>query len=504
VKHKKIWIVAALAIGVVAACTKDITTTLGKDFIPPIDGVNVKDTILDVFGKTWGEDSASIPITSLNVLGNTTSSVFGHTQASINVQMQPAIDSFSFPVASDSLSLDSVVLVLSTGGGIYGDSTKPLGFRVYEIDQSAPFGVENNYPYRTTTQFAHAGELTYNNAPVSILPSSTNDSVKVFKDTTSNQLRIRLNNDFGNKLLKDYTFNHEYQTDSTFLLAFKGFQIVPENTGNALLPIILSGTNTKLAIYYTYINRDGSGKDTTVAYFRPSASSASSNYIQKDRTGSALEGNFPQGDTTISDPYLYFEAEPGIFSRIKLPDLSNFPASLIYKAELIVHSDNDPADITGNLIAPPNLFVAAYDYANKRRELLTGDVSATTLSTGLSYYYATDASSITSLGSYPYKIPDPDKVVDSVYRYQLNITHYLQNILLGKTVNKPLDIYCPGTGDSIYAPKLGQYISIGTSTSGGSLLPLNYPAIGHVRVKGPTNSTRKLQLHIVYSQVKEK
>jgi hypothetical protein len=503
VNQKKIWIIAALTLGVLAACTKEITTTLGKDFIPPIDGVHVKDTLIDVFGKTWGDDSASVPITSLNVLGNTNSSVFGQTNASINVQMQPAIDSFSFPVSSDSLTLDSVVLVLATGGGVYGDSTQSLAFRVYEIDQSAEFGVDNNYPYRTTTAFPRAAELTYNDAAKSILPTTTNDSVKVYKDTTTNQLRIRLKDDFGNRLLKEYTFNHEYQTDSTFLLAFKGFQIVPENTGNALLPIVLSGTNTKLAIYYSYLKKDTAGRDTAVAYFRPTSNSASSNYIKKDRTGSQLDAVFPTGDTTQSDPYLYFEASPGVYSRVKLPDLASFPKSLIYKAELIVHSDNDPADTKGNLIDPPNLFVAAYDSANKRREMLTGDVTATTLSSGLSYYYATDASSISTLGSYPYKVADPDKVVDSVYRYQLNITHYVQNIILGKTVNKPLDIYSPGTGDSLYAPNLGQYISIGTSTSSGSLLPLNYPSIGHVRVKGPANSTRKLQLHIVYSQVKE-
>lgn len=502
-KHKKIWIIAALTIGTIAACTKDITTTLGKDFIPPIDGVNVKDTLINVFAKTWGDDSASVPITSMNVLGNSNSSVFGHTQATINIQMQPAIDSFSFAVGKDSLTLDSVVLVLNTGGAIYGDSTKSLGFRVFEIDQNAAIGVDNNYPYRTTEEFAHAGELTYNNAPVSIDPKTTNDSVKVFGDTTANQVRLRLNNNFGNKLLKEYTFDHEYQTDSTFLDAFRGFQVVPENTGNALLPIILSGTNTKLAIYYTYINRDGSGKDTSVAYFRPTANSASSNFIKKDRTGTPLEDALPAGDTTVSDPYLYFEASPGVYSRVKLPELGTFPASLIYKAELIIHGDNDQSDEAGNLLEPPNLFVAAYDSKNHRRENLTGDVSPTTLSTGLSYYYATDASSIRSLGSYPVKIPDPDQVVDSIYSYQLSITHYVQNVLLGKTENKPLDIYCPGTGDTLYAPSLGQYISVGTSTSSGSLLPLNYPSIGHIRVKGPANSTRKLQLHIVYSPIKE-
>ena len=501
-KHKKIWIIAALIIGTIAACTKELSTNLGGDFIPPIDGVNVKDTLIDVYAKTWGDDSASVPITSLNVIGNLQSSIFGNTNAAINVQMQPVVDSFSFPVGSDSLELDSVVLVLNAGGAVYGDSTQNLAFRVYEIDQSAQFGVDDHYPYRTSELFPRGAELTYNNAAVSVLPSSTNDSVKVFGDTTKNQIRIRLNDAFGNRLLKDYKFDQEYKNDSTFLEVVKGFQIVPEKTGNALLPILLSGSNTKLAIYYNYQKRDTTARDTTVAYFRPTSNSASSNYIVKDRTGSEIESVLPVGDTTISDPYLYFEASPGAYSRLNL-DLTNFPMSLLYIAELIVHGEDDPADEAGNLLGPPNLFVAAYDYDNKRRVNLSGDVSFTQLSSGFSYYFATDASSIRSLGSYPVKVPDPDHVVDSIYRYQLNITKYVQGIIKDPSTNKPLDIYAPGTGDSLYEPKLGRFISLGTGNSGGSLTPLNYPAIGHIRVKGPANSTRKLQLHIVYSPIKE-
>ena len=501
-KHNKIWIIAALIIVAIAACSKDLTTNLGGDFIPPVDGVNVKDTLIDVYAKTWGDDSTSVPITSLNVIGNLQSSVFGNTNASINVQMQPVVDSFSFPVGRDSLQLDSVVLVLGAGGAIYGDSTKNLAFRVYEIAQSAQFGVDDHYPYRTTTAFPRGAELTYNNAAVNVLPSTTNDSVKVFGDTTRNQIRIRLSNAFGTRLLKDYTFDHEYKNDSTFLEAVKGFQIVPEKTGNALLPILLSGSNTKLAIYYNYQKRDTTARDTTVAYFRPTSNSASSNYIVKNRAGSEIASVFPVADTTVSDPYLYFEASPGAYSRLKL-DLNGFPASLLYKAELIVHGEDDPADKAGNLLGPPNLFVAAYDYDNKRHVNLSGDVSFTQLSSGFSYYFATDASSISSLGSYPVKVPDPDHVVDSIYRYQLNITKYVQGIIGDPTTNKPLDIYAPGTGDSLYEPKLGQFISLGTSNSSGSLTPLNYPSVGHIRVKGPANSKRKLQLHIVYSPIKE-
>lgn len=501
-KHKKIWI-AALAIGTIVACTKEINTELGKDFIPPIDGVNVKDTLINIYGKTWGDDTAAVPITSINMLGNAKSALFGGTQAAINVQMQPAIDSFSFPVGKDSLQLDSVVLVLNTGGIIYGDSSQALGFRVFEISQTAQFDINDGYPYNTSKEFAHDGELTYNNAPRMIDPKSTNDSINNFKDTTANQIRIRLNDNFGNKLLKDYTFNNEYKTDSTFKLAFRGFQILPENSGNALIPISLSGTNTKLAIYYKYINRDGKGKDTSVSYFRPNSLSASSNFIKRDRSGSELSGTLPAGDINASDNFLYFEATPGVYSRINIPALSSFPKSLLYKAELVLTQVRDDADAAGNFYAAPNLFISAYDSVNHRRQNLSKDITATTLSSGFGYYYATDATSIANMGSYPVKVPNPLSVGDSIYQYHLNITHQIQDVLLGRSANMPLDIYAPGTGDSLYEPTIGKYISIGTSTSSGSLLPLNYPALGRIRVAGPANTSGKIQLHIVYSPIKE-
>lgn len=497
-KHKKFWI-AALAIVTIVACTKEINTELGGDLIPPIDGVNVKDTLIDIYGKTWGEDTAAVPITAVNMLGFSKSTVFGNTQASINIQMQPAIDSFSFPVGKDSLQLDSVVLVLSTAGTVYGDSAQNLGFRVFEIAQSATFDVEDGYPYPTTEEFAHTNELTYNKTPRIIDPKTLNDSLDNFKDTSSNQLRVRLGDDFGNKLLKDYEFDKEYKTDSTFKLAFKGFQVTAETMGNALVPIILSGNNTKLAIYYKYTNRDGSGKDTAVSYFRPNSVSASSNYIKRDRSGGPLSGNFPQGNIDSSDQYLYFEANPGIYSRIKLPALDTFPESLLYKAELIMTESPDAGDISGALYSSPNLFVAAYDSTNKRRQNLSKDVTLSTLG----YSYITDASSLTSLGSFPTKIPNPSGSGDSVYQYRLSITHQVQDVILGRKDNLPLDIYAPAVNDSVYESSIGKYIYIGRAASSSSLLPLNYPANGRVRVAGPKNSNGKLQLHIVYSPIKE-
>lgn len=500
-KQKLTWIMVLCVIGI-AACTKIINTEIGADgLIPPVDGVKVKDTVINVFAKTWGFDSAKVPIQEMNILGYSQNNTFGKTTASINIQMQPGIDSFHFPVSADSLQLDSVVLVLGTGGLVYGDTTQNLAFRVFEINNTANFGHSEGYPYLTTTVISQGAELTYNNTAKVVPPLSTKDSVYNYLDTTKNQLRVRLSNSFGDRLLKDYSFNHEYQTDSTFRSAFKGFQIVPEATGNALLPIVLTSNNTKLAIYYRYTKADGSGLDTAIAYFRPNGNSASSNYIQKDRNGAELSATQPVGDLNESDNYLYVESDPGVYSRISLPALSTFPKSLIYKAELILTQDANPSDAsTVSFKEAPNLFIAAYDTINKRRTNLSKDIQPTLASNGLSYI--TSATGLNNLGIYPYLTVGAGG--DSVYQYRLNITRHIQDVLLGKVSNFPLDVYAPTAEDSVYDATLNSRLYIGlNSTTSSSFNALNYPSIGQIRLAGSVgDSTKRIRLHIVYSPVK--
>ncbi|HXL55205.1 MAG TPA: DUF4270 family protein, partial [Chitinophagaceae bacterium] len=117
-----------------SACTKIVTTDIGSGLIPPIDGVNTKEMYLDVVSKNIKDTITRVGTADDHALGYVTDPLFGQTTASINVELKPSSFPFSFPVSSakDSLMADSVVLVLSYKN-VWGDSLKPLAFKVFEI-----------------------------------------------------------------------------------------------------------------------------------------------------------------------------------------------------------------------------------------------------------------------------------------------------------------------------------------------------------------------------------
>ena len=156
---------------------------------------------------------------------------------------------------------------------------------VYEIPQSSDFGDTSYQSGKVImTKAGLLGSRTF-------APLILNDSVKAYQDTTANQLRIRLNDAFGQRLLNydtTITVAMPIYSDSAFAPNFKGFAL-ESVSGNAIMGFNLKGANTKLAIYYKDDNGDPPVEkwDTTVAYFTFAAnqSSASANYMQRDYTG---------------------------------------------------------------------------------------------------------------------------------------------------------------------------------------------------------------------------
>src|SRR5262249_39543291 len=143
----------------------------------------------------------------------------------------------------DSLKLDSVVLVLDYVS-TYGDSTVPQTINVYEITNE--FRADTSYLVRKNSDFTvTAGTL----GTRTFAPSSLRDSVKAYLDTTVNQLRIRLDDNFGNRLLLYDTTgaNNAYVSDSLFKTKFKGFALKSVAGGNAIMGFNLQGAGTKLA-----------------------------------------------------------------------------------------------------------------------------------------------------------------------------------------------------------------------------------------------------------------
>ncbi|RYE30369.1 MAG: DUF4270 family protein, partial [Sphingobacteriales bacterium] len=253
-KHKQL----ALTLGAIftslvlfISCKKlNESTAIGGGLIPAVDNITTFDTVLTVeaYNDTFGVATDTIYSSDYtNFIGQVNSDpFFGKTDAKLFLELLPPSARYTFINKPDSLHIDSVVLVLDYVE-TWGDTILPQTLNVYEIAQGTNFAVKP-LPIRQNN-FPKAGLLGSRN----VQPSLLNDSIKVYQDTTANQLRIRLDDSFGQRLLSYDTssnpLKNAYYSDSVFRKFFAGFAI--ESTGGeGLMGFNLQGDNTKLAIYY--------------------------------------------------------------------------------------------------------------------------------------------------------------------------------------------------------------------------------------------------------------
>ena len=499
-KKNKALVAVIFAILSIAACTKIVSTDIGVgELIPPIDGVTVKDTTFEVIVNTHDTTAlTALEMQDIHILGMYNDPEFGKTQGDIYIQFQPIVTPFRFAVPIDSIkTIDSVVLVMQTNSTFYGDSTKSLGFRVYEINDPT-FNFTPNAPFSINKTFTTSNEVTYNNAERLINPHSLKDTSKnVFLDSTGiGQIRIRLNNSHAQQIMNMDTAN--FRNDTLFREVYKGLKI-SSTSGNGLVPIVLFDPgfelmkSSRLAIYYKYISRKDGSDDTTVTYLAPAGRSASSNNIINNRAGTALT-SMPVGNTTTGSEFIHLQAAPGVYARLSIPGLSGLQNRMIYRAELII---DEVPHATQNIFAP-NLFLAGVDNSN-RRVLLKDATLAQKISGGRAFdgYYI---GGLTAFGSTPFIKKDSINNLN-YYQYNFKLTSHVQDIVKGVTPNYPIDIFVPSR-DSVYSTLLSKYVDIQGFQRSGEYYNLNYPAIQRIKVYGNnTNNPHKMRLRVVYSPI---
>lgn len=471
---------------VLGSCSKiNEATELGANLIPTIDNINTFDTTLDV--ETFNElfdlknDSIRSIISDeqfLGYIGN--DPLFGKTEASLFLQLKPAVYPFTFPfqkTGSSLVRLDSVVL-LTAYVETYGDSSALQAVQVYEVAQIDTFKSGNNYLI-STNNFPNGTNAI--SAVKMFAPQDLNDSMTLLtKDKVANQLRIPLSASFGTRLF-NYTSTTAYATDSAFNTNFKGFEIRPVNkTGNAVIGIdLLNTNNTKLAFYYRYNN--GTATIDTVEYFSFTATSASANYIKRDRIGSQLQ-TYIGG--TAPDNLVFLQNTPGSYARIRLPGLSTVNNRLVHRAELIMEQVWDNSD---QLFAPPfYLFLDAYDAARQVYRTIPFD-----LNIGTNSVY--NAASFGMIGR-----KTKDAAGKEITIWKFDLSRYIQHVLNGTTPNYELRVSAPFFLKDIYSTG-----AAGISTEVAQTLPVINPAStkGRVRIGGGNHASQKMKLRIIYSKI---
>lgn len=483
-------IVTSVAI-LFSACKKiNESTELGGSLIPPVDGINTFDTSLynvQVFNDTFGlmTDSFRLDNSQEFFVGKiNTDQFFGKTDARVFLELKPITFPFSFGNSNPSkLFIDSVVFIMDYVE-TYGDTNTVQSVNVYEIDQipSNNFNSDSIYLIRKepVTYSGLLGSRTF-------APKILNDSVKALRDTTVNQLRIRLDNSFGSRLLSydsiKTSINGAYANDSAFKTKFKGFAIRSMNTGNSLMGFNLNGVNTKLAIYYRNDTSSNATPkyDTTIRYFGFNGlNCASANYVQRDYVGSALAASV---GGAVADQVIYIQATPGSFATIKIPDLATLSNRVIHRAELIIEQLYDISDSV--LKPPPLLYLDAIDptiTANEKFRTIPYDVT----------FSNSGELNLFDYGSLPSMSTDVSG--NNIRIWKFNLSRYVQHVLNGTLPLYDLRLHAPFTVSEQFGTPPGSDVRVQVSVN-------NSIAKGRVRLGGTNHPTQKIKLRLIYSKL---
>ncbi len=411
---------------------------------------------------------------------------FGTTSASTYLELKPTFYPFAFTGKKDDLIVDSAVLILSYRS-IYGDSTKPQTWRVFEVTNP----LKNDSLYGVNKSNIAIGGLL--GEKISFDPRRLQDSMNYGFEKAKNQIRIRMSASFAQRMIKTFDSTNAYANDSAFRSRFRGFAVVPDQgLGNALISVNLLDSNTKLALFYKYKTTEAPIKDSpTVSYFRFIANSvtptsASANIVKRDITGSTLAQHI---GPKANDSLVYVQASPGTYVSLKVPALSSLPNSIIHRAELVAEQVPTANPMLDAYFSPPRyLLLAAYDTSKKVKVNVPND-------------YIVDLQGTSNIGTFGGFLTYNDNGTTRNAIYEFNLTRYVQGIVTRREPNYMLQLSAPSNDTIRYKDPYPStifntfYIVPGSS---------NVIANGRVQLGGggiAANKPYRMRLRIIYSRL---
>jgi hypothetical protein len=328
----------------------------------------------------------------------------------------------AFTFEGTGLKLDSVVLSLSYLD-YAGDSSTPQTFRVYRMTEPG-FSIDSNYAYNRPLGY-NKGELL---GTATVTPLQVRDSVNIYGNKETAQLRIKLSNTFGNDLLQQKS-DGAFATDSSFRAYLKGFAIVPDTmlgTNRNMFYVDLRNSNTKLTVFYQ--NSVNDSLRATMSFY-PGAS-AHANYFVRNYNGSEASRFINTGNPK-GDSILFLNAAPGLYTKLTIPGLENFQNALINKAELVITQiTTGPADM--NNIFPEPQRLSLLQYKNGDSTKVPIDATA-----GADYFGGTKRI-VTNFGGV------------QIAQYTFNLAHYMQLLIKKIEINDGFKLQAVASSPYLY------------------------------------------------------
>jgi hypothetical protein len=317
---------AFFCLALVATSCKKKRSPIGEGALPPGSALSSSgvDTF-QLFTYTIDEDSTVSMDPRFNLLGSYNDPVFGTVDASFYTQF--TVEGFT-PDFPASYTIDSVVMAFEFGG-YYGEISQQT-FEVYEITDV----LTRDSSYLSSSSAATDVVDLVETGSGQILPDPQTGAI-VGDDTLSPQLRIRLDNNFGQDLM---TLAASSSDSETFLNGFKGLHFKVQNGMQSpgvgtILYLATTNPASKLTVYYTDTNTG----DSLEFDFLVSGTQIDYNHIEHDITGTDVEA-------VINDPSLgqvqYYAQTFKSRAKIDFPSLNDIPKDvIIHEATLEIPID---------------------------------------------------------------------------------------------------------------------------------------------------------------------
>jgi hypothetical protein len=282
----------------------------------------------------------SVPVDSIITNGLTTDLIGSYYDTTVGSVKASVFAEFGLPYHNfdfgTSPKLDSVVLSMKYAGSTayFGNLNQMMYLEVFEL--SNRIHIDSSY-YSTTN--------------IPFYPTKIGTWIG-YPQPSSSTLRIKLSNDFGNKLLS--ATSTQLSTDDAFAEFFKGIAIVPKsqlpyiNSQGSIVDFYLQDSRSTITIYYK------NDADTSSISLSVTDISARFSKYEHDFSGSFAKKQFDNKDKEF--PILVLQPLGGVKLSIDIPDLKKLVDSsmiAIHRAEIIFTVDlNSPyiANIPTSLI----------------------------------------------------------------------------------------------------------------------------------------------------------
>jgi hypothetical protein len=449
-----------ISLFILTGCKNQNTIGLGNA-ATQVDGTLLVDTTLII--NTVLEDSVSTTNLPKQPLGYFIDPIIGTSQSDLATDLNlPGGGAYTLPAGT--ISIDSARLVLNFADGFYGDSIESTyKVNVYQLnenfDHSLTYYSNRKWNYNANNLL---GTLTFN--------ARTHDSIKISRIITGApdtlvrvppEIRIPFSTNFVNQYLFNAT-STTLSSNTIFQSIVKGLYITMDKTKQTGAGGIFMLSSDSLQVYYRAIN--GTTIDTGVVDMPMTSSAAAITHTYTPAVQAVLN------NTSSSNKTFYLQGLAGLKAKISFPNLQSFRTNLINqgydmlinRAELVI----TPSTNTTIPFQPlPKITMYTLDIAGQ--PVLLEDASATDPRSG----------GITTFGGF---------YASNKQNYHFVITAFLQDLLLGKTIDygtyiAPIDTTNTSTVDIAETPQVAaRTVAIGTDK----------------------NSQYKLSLNIIYTKIK--